>query len=93
MGGGQGYSRTPYNTQASVIQPSMSVVARVRNAAVERREERKGKELIFQLQSQFNCGALWARVRNEGAGARGGDGAQEDAGILPIVGLPESGIS
>lgn len=48
-GRGQGYRGTPYNARASIIQPRMSVVLRVRNVAVQRREEKQGKALISLL--------------------------------------------
>lgn len=92
-GGGQGYRGTPYNARASIIQPRMSAVLRVRNAAVQRREEKQGKALISLLRARFDCGVLWARTPNEGAGAGGGVGAQEDASTPPVAGLPESGVS
>lgn len=48
-GRGQGYRGTPYNARASIIQPRMSAVLRVRNVAVQRREEKQGKALISLL--------------------------------------------
>lgn len=91
--GGQGYRGTPYNARASIIQPRMSAVLRVRNAAVQRREEKQGKALISLLRARFDCGVLWARTPNEGTGAGGGGGAQEDASTPPVAGLPGSGVS
>lgn len=64
------------------------------------KREKKRTGFIFLLESQFNCGVLWACVRSSPwpfgvgeQGPEGGEGAKDNAGILPVSCLPELGIS